>query len=77
MPILGSLRALPLNRVPRGNAVSMKTDKRYPVHSHSDMVRIPRWEYDSLREIARLHQQLLGLVEKKLPDVHKAFKASV
>ena len=77
MPILGSLRASPLNRVPRGRAVHTKTDKHYPVHSHSDMVRIPRWEYDSLREIARLHEKLLGMVEQKLPDVFKTFKASV
>lgn len=54
----------------------MARHKKYPLDSHhqSDTVTIPRWEYDSLREIARLHEQLLGLVEKKLPDVHTAFR---
>ena len=40
------------------------------------MVTIPRWEYDSLREIAKLHQKLLDLVEQKLPEVRGSFKDS-
>ena len=54
----------------------MNRHKKYPLdsHHHPETITIPRWEYDSLREIARLHEQLLGLVEKKLPDVHKSFK---
>ena len=53
--------------------------KHYPIlpgkeHPHSDTVTISRLEYESLKEIARLHEQLLGLVEQKLPEVLVAFK---
>lgn len=52
----------------------MTRNKNYPVHTHDGMVTIPRWEYDSLREIAKLHQKLLDLVEQKLPEVRGSFK---
>ena len=48
--------------------------KKYPCDTHTGNVTIPRWEYDSLLEIARLHRELLNRVEKVLPDVHKDFK---
>lgn len=55
------------------------TTKHYPIlpgkeHPHSGTVTISRMEYVSLKEIARLHEQLLGLVEKRLPEVRVAFK---
>lgn len=49
---------------------------KYPVHPHSGNVTIPRWEYDSLREIARLHKILLAKVEEKMPEVLADFKAA-
>lgn len=56
--------------------VTMTRNRHYPVHSHDGMVTIPRWEYDSLREIAKLHQKLLDLVEQKLPEVRGSFKGA-
>lgn len=52
----------------------MTRHKKYPCDTHTGNVTIPRWEYDSLLEIARLHRELLNRVEKVLPDVHKDFK---
>lgn len=54
----------------------MNRHKKYPLDSHHqpETVTIPKWEYDSLLEIARLHRELLNRVEKVLPDVHKDFK---
>lgn len=51
----------------------MTKHKKYPIDSHTGSVTIPRWEYDSLLEIARLHRELLKRVEKVLPNVHKDF----
>ena len=50
-------------------------EKRYPLdpHGNNEKVTIPRWEYNSLKEIARLHAELLKLVEEKLPEVHSKF----
>lgn len=50
-------------------------EKRYPLDPHGDneKVTIPRWEYNALKEIARLHAELLKLVEEKLPEVRSKF----
>ena len=50
--------------------------KTYPLdpHGDNDKITIPRWEYKALKEIARLHEELLRLVEEKLPEVHSKFK---
>lgn len=52
----------------------MTRHKKYPIDHHSENVTIPRWEYESLLEIARLHRELLTRVEKVLPEVHADFK---
>ena len=51
------------------------SEKRYPLDPHGDneKVTIPRWEYNALKEIARLHAELLKLVEEKLPEVRSQF----
>jgi hypothetical protein len=38
------------------------------------MVTVPKWEYDTLREIAKLHTDLLERVRVKLPTVYTDFK---
>ena len=57
----------------------MTKQKHYPLvpgkeHPHNDTVTISRMEYDTLREIARLHEMLLNRVEKVLPEVRADFK---
>lgn len=54
----------------------MSRHKKYPVSTHedSDMVTVPKWEYDTLREIAKLHTDLLERVRVKLPTVYTDFK---
>jgi hypothetical protein len=49
--------------------------KTYPLdpHGDNDKIAIPRWEYKALKEIARLHAELLKLVEEKLPEVRSKF----
>jgi len=51
------------------------SEKRYPLDPHgtNEKVTIPRWEYNALKEIARLHTELLKLVEEKLPEVRSKF----
>lgn len=54
----------------------MAVKKKYPLDPHGDgMVSIPKWEYDVLKEIARMHSELLSLVENELPEVGKKFRA--
>ncbi|MBR4407393.1 MAG: hypothetical protein IKT27_03670 [Clostridia bacterium] len=50
--------------------------KKYPIspHGDADTVVVPKWEYDSLREIAKLHEDLLERVRVKLPTVYTDFK---
>lgn len=59
----------------------MSRKKHYPLlpgkeHAPVETVNIPRLEYESLREIVHLHEQLLKLVRERLPDVHEKFVAT-
>lgn len=54
----------------------MSRHKKYPTDPHTDTVTIPKWEYDALREISRLHTELLDRLKKVMPTVYSDFKKS-
>lgn len=56
--------------------VAMSRHKKYPTDPYTDTVTIPKWEYDALREISRLHTELLDRLKKVMPTVYSDFKKS-